>query len=232
MMQVHYRPLEHSRNEVNEQKKQRLGRRQRSNMWMGRRNIPKRLMISAAFIIVILGLMLIISRENENGKDKEMTNLEFFQSLDYEDGLNTVVQILNRFPVQYAATLGQDGNPQVRPIEFKFEENGVLYFDTVTYYDSYAELREHPYIQLCVCDSETMTYIRLGGKVNFTDDEEVINRCFEESTILTSQFGSNRDVVIGYYLTEVWAEFRSFSEGLSGRTYSLKNMYDTDVTKE
>jgi uncharacterized pyridoxamine 5'-phosphate oxidase family protein len=151
-----------------------------------------------------------------------MSNLEFFQSLDYEDGLNTVVQILHRFPVQYAATLGQDGNPQVRPIEFKFEENGVLYFDTVTYYESYAELKKHPYIQLCVCDPETMTYIRLGGKVNFTEDEEVINRCFEESAILTSQFGTKRDVVIGYYLTEVWAEFNSFSEGLQGRRYNLK----------
>jgi uncharacterized pyridoxamine 5'-phosphate oxidase family protein len=77
-----------------------------------------------------------------------------------------------------------------------------------------------------------MTYIRLGGKVNFTDDEEVINRCFEESTILTSQFGTNREVVIGYYLTEVWAEFNSFSEELSGRTYSLKNLYDTALTEK
>jgi uncharacterized pyridoxamine 5'-phosphate oxidase family protein len=67
-----------------------------------------------------------------------------------------------------------------------------------------------------------MTYIRLGGKVNFTEDEEVINRCFEESAILTSQFGTKRDVVIGYYLTEVWAEFNSFSEGLQGRRYNLK----------
>jgi uncharacterized membrane protein YvbJ len=82
------------------------------------KNIPKRLMISIAFVIVILVLMLVISRENENGKDNEMSNLEFFQSLDYDDGINTIVQILNRFPVQYAATLGQDGNPQVRPIEF------------------------------------------------------------------------------------------------------------------
>jgi uncharacterized pyridoxamine 5'-phosphate oxidase family protein len=199
---------------------------------MKRTNITKRIIIGIAFVIVILVLMLVITRKNENGKEKEMSNLEFFQSLDYEDGLDTVVQILNRFPVQYAATLGQDGNPQVRPIEFKFEENGVLYFDTVIYYASYAELQEHPYIQLCVCDPETMTYIRLGGKVNFTDDETVINRCFDESTILTSQFGSNRDVVIGYYLTEVWAEFNSFSEGLSGKTYSLKNMYDSNGTED
>jgi uncharacterized pyridoxamine 5'-phosphate oxidase family protein len=71
-----------------------------------------------------------------------------------------------------------------------------------------------------------MSYIRLGGKVNFTEDEAVINRCFEESSILTSQFGTNRDVVIGYYLTEVWAEFNSFTEGLPGRSYELKNEYD------
>jgi hypothetical protein len=60
----------------------------------------------------------------------------------------------------------------------------------------------------------------------------IINRCFEESAILTSQFGTNRDVVIAYYLTEVWAEFNSFSEGLSGRRYSLKNMYDTAAAEE
>jgi uncharacterized pyridoxamine 5'-phosphate oxidase family protein len=190
--------------------------------------MSKRLAVSAVVVIVVLGLVFAISWKNKNGKDTEMTNLEFFQSLDYEDGTNTIVQILNRFPVQYAATLGRDGQPQVRPIEFKYEENGVLYFDTVIYYESYAELQENPYIQLCVCDPETMTYIRLGGKVNFTDDEAVINRCFDESEILTSQFGSNRDVVIGYYLTEVWAEFNSFSEGLSGKTYTLKNMYDSD----
>ena len=39
----------------------------------------------------------------------------------------------------------------------------------------------HPYIQLCVCDPETMTYVRLGGKDNFTKDPAIVNRCFEES---------------------------------------------------
>ena len=71
-----------------------------------------------------------------------------------------------------------------------------------------------------------MTYVRLGGKVNFTTDETIINRCFAESPVLTSQFGENRDVVIGYYLTEVWAEFCSFSPELPNKTYQLKNQYD------
>lgn len=179
---------------------------------------------TAALLMGLLLLLVILwSCFNEG---KEMTNLEFFKSLDYEDGLSVVVDTFKRFPLQYAATLGQDGNPQIRPIEFKFEENGVLYFDTVEFYTSYAEMQAHPYIQLCVCDQETMTYVRVGGKVNFTKDETIVNRCFAESPVLTSQFGNMREVVVGYYLTEVWAEFNSFSEELPRKTYSLKNCYD------
>lgn len=160
-----------------------------------------------------------------------MSNLDFFKSLDFEDGIRVVVDTFQRFPLQYAATLGRDGDAQIRPLEFKFEEDGVLYFDTVEYYESYAELQEHPYIQVCICDQETMTYIRLGGKVNFTKDRSVIDRCFEASPVLTSQFGSNREKVIGYYLTEAWAEFVSFSDELPNRKYDLPNKYDTEAAQ-
>ena len=59
-----------------------------------------------------------------------------------------------------------------------------------------------------------MTYVRVSGKVNFTDDPEVIEKCFENSPVLTSQFGNMREVVIGYYLSDVQAEFESFSPQL------------------
>lgn len=156
----------------------------------------------------------------------DTTTLDFFKSLDFDDGTKVVTDIFEHFPLQYASTLGLDGNAQIRPIEFKFEEDGVLYFDTVVFYTSYKELVAHPYIQLCICDQETMTYLRVGGKVNFTDDASVIERCFENSPVLTSQFGENRDVVIGYYLTEVWAEFSSFSDELPNKYYTLPNKYD------
>jgi uncharacterized pyridoxamine 5'-phosphate oxidase family protein len=160
--------------------------------------------------------------------EQEQSSLAFFQSLDFENGLDVVTKVFERYPLQYAATTGLDGKAQIRPIEFKFEEDGVLYFDTVTFYTSYQELQANPYIQLCVCDQETMTYVRLGGKVKFTDDQEIIDRCFENSPVLSSQFGDNREVVIGYYLTEAWAEFSSFSEELPSRSYSLKNKYDAE----
>ncbi|OHD21633.1 MAG: pyridoxamine 5'-phosphate oxidase [Spirochaetes bacterium GWB1_59_5] len=169
--------------------------------------------------IVLIVLITVAACASQSGKGT-MSNLEFFKSLVFEDGLGVVTRVFERFPMQYATTLGADGNPQIRPIEFKFEQDGVLYFDTVVFYASYAELVAYPYIQLCVADQETMSYVRVGGKVNFTKDKNIIGRCFEESPVLTSQFGDNRDVVIGYYLTGVWAEFSSFS-----RSYLTRRIY-------
>lgn len=180
---------------------------------------------AALLMGVLLLVVTLYSCTAEQGVSN-MTDLEFFKSLDYGDGLHVVTDTFERFPLQYATTLGTDGNPQIRPIEFKFEEDGVLYFDTVEFYASYTEMQAHPYIQICVCDPETMTYIRLGGKVNFTRDQDIIDRCVEESPVLTSQFGENRDVVVAYYLTEVWAEFRSFSAELPQKQYTLPNRYD------
>ncbi len=175
--------------------------------------------LSVFLILLFLGGMTMPAHAEESA-------LDFFKSLDYEDGVRVVTDVFRRYPLQYAATLGLDGTAQIRPVEFKFEEDGVLYFDTVVFYASYRELLAHPYIQLCVCDQETMTYLRVGGRVNFTDDPSVIGRCFENSPVLTSQFGNRRDAVIGYYLTEAWAEFASFCDELPGRTYRLPNRFD------
>lgn len=188
---------------------------------------PARKIIPVLCGIFLIGILCCTAAGRK--ENVPMTNLEFFQSLDYEDGLSVVTKIFDRFSLQYGTTLGLDGNPQIRPIEFKFEQDGVLYFDTVEFYASYAELCAHPYIQLCICDPETMTYVRLGGKVNFTKDPAIVNRCFEESPVLTSQFGNNREAVVAYYLTETWAEFNSFTKGLSPRSYKLTNRFDTAV---
>lgn len=183
--------------------------------------------IAALILALVLSLCVLPGYAAASG-EKEETTLDFFKSLNYDDGLSVVTEVFKKFPLQYGTTLGLDGEPQIRPIEFKFENDGVLYFDTVIFYTSFAELLAHPYIQICVCDQQTMTYVRLGGKVNFTDDRDIVDRCFEASEVLTSQFGDNRDVVLAYYLTEVWAEFRSFSEELPNKTYALTNKFDVE----
>ena len=155
-----------------------------------------------------------------------MNNIEFFKSLNYENGLSVVKGIFKRFPLQYGTTLGLDGKPQIRPLEFKFEEDGVLYFDTVSTYDSYMEMQQFPYIQICIGDQDSMSYIRVEGKVNFTNEKDVIGRCFDNSPVLTSQFGDDREKVVGYYLTAVNVEFRSFDKELGNHDYKLMNKFD------
>ena len=189
-------------------------------------NRAQKIMLALCSIFLIGVILYTVATQKE---DAPMTHLEFFQSLNYEDGLNVVTKTFDRFSLQYGTTLGLDGNPQIRPIEFKFEQDGVLYFDTVEFYSSYAELKAHPYIQLCVCDPETMTYVRLGGKVNFTKDPAIVDRCFAESPVLTSQFGDDREVVVAYYLTKAWVEFNSFTDGLPRHGYTLTNKFDTEV---
>ena len=157
-----------------------------------------------------------------------MDTLQFFQSLDYENGLDVIVRTFQRFPLQYGTTLGLNGHPQIRPLEFKFEQDGVLYFDTVEFYTSYREMLAYPYIQICVCDQETMTYVRLEGKVNFTRDKDIIERCFASSPVLSSQFSNQKEVVIAYYLTEVKAEFATFLKELKNRKYILSNHFDNE----
>lgn len=174
-----------------------------------------------AFLVISLVLLAVCAFSFPKEEQPQMTNLEFFQSLDYDNGLEVVTRTFERFPLQYGTTLGLDGEPQIRPLEFKFEQDGVLYFDTVEFYTSYKEMQAHPTIQICICDQETMTYVRLGGTVNFTKDPAIVNRCFANSPVLTSQFGSNREVVVAYYLTDVWAEFNSFAEGLPHKQYKL-----------
>lgn len=158
-----------------------------------------------------------------------MSNIDFFTSLNYDNGLSVVTDIFHKFPMQYGTTLGRNGKPQIRPLEFKFEDDGVLYFDVVEFYESYKEMQKLPYIQICIGDQTTMSYLKVVGKVNFTKDKQIINRCFENSPVLESQFGKNRDVVVGYYLTDVEAEFCSFHEKLENRKYKLMNKFDENI---
>ena len=159
-------------------------------------------------------------------KKKTTNTMSYLQSLDYEDGIGTVTSLLKYWPMQYVTTLGLDGKPKIRPLEYKFEEDGVLYFDTVDFYTSYKEMQAYPYITLCIGDQETMSYLTVTGKVNFIYDEDIINKCFENSEVLTSQFGNNRSHVSAYYLTECKSDFATFVKELGNHHWDLSNKFD------
>ena len=55
--------------------------------------------------------------------------------------MNEVVKFLTENPVQYLATVGQDGNPKCRPFMFCFEQEGKLWFCTNNKKDVYKEIQ-------------------------------------------------------------------------------------------
>lgn len=54
--------------------------------------------------------------------------------------LSAITELLERSAPVYAATVGLDGRPQLRPVCFLFEQDGALYFRRL-----YAELCKSPY---------------------------------------------------------------------------------------
>ena len=119
------------------------------------------------------------------------------KKLDMHNGLEVTLAMLKAHPMQYIGLIGLDGKPKVKAFEFKFEEKGILYFDTIRNKETHLELEKNPYIEICVADQDTMEWIRILGKVKFVEDQKIKKKLFESSAILSKYYGdaSNPDVL-------------------------------------
>ena len=99
--------------------------------------------------------------------------------VDLNDGLTVTKKMLKNYPMQYIGLIGLDGKPKVKAFEFKFEEKGVLYFDTIKNKETHLELLNNPYVEICVADANTYDWIRICGRVEFVDDLHIKQRLFK-----------------------------------------------------
>lgn len=120
--------------------------------------------------------------------------------------LSAITELLERSAPVYAATVGLDGRPQLRPVCFLFQQDGALYFLTAKSRRLYAELCKSPNIQLCVSDHETETCLRISGKVCFTEDPDLILRCIRERPAAAAAMGGDQKALIAFFLMAVRAE--------------------------
>ena len=121
-----------------------------------------------------------------------------------EKAFETAVRILEHSSPVLAATVGLDGRPQVRPVPFLSAQNGALYFLTAKNRRLYAELCKTPHIQLLADDRETGDLLRLSGKVCFTEDEALIDRCARPE--LLEALGVEKNALIAFFLLDARAE--------------------------
>ncbi len=97
--------------------------------------------------------------------------------------MQLIVDFLKRSQTQYLATIGMDGRPKVRPFQFKLEDGGRLYFSTTNDKQVYKEITQHPHVELCAC-GENWSWLRLSGKVVFSDGRSIKSRIIEEAVPL------------------------------------------------
>lgn len=134
--------------------------------------------------------------------------------------MKAVIDFLVQSQIQYFATVGLDGKPKVRPFQFMLEQAGKLYFCTSNQKSVFKELHEQPYVELCA-SGENFSWLRLSGKVAFTQDLAIKEQVQEASPLAKSiyQTPDNPEFEV-FYLDEAVATLSDFS-GNPPQTHEL-----------
>lgn len=91
--------------------------------------------------------------------------------MNEEITLREVADYLDHVGIQFMATIGLDGKPKVRPMQYMVLEDEKLWFCTNSKKEIYAELQANPAIELCGCKLEKneiqTPWIRFSAEVSF-----------------------------------------------------------------
>ncbi|OGO78734.1 MAG: pyridoxamine 5'-phosphate oxidase [Clostridiales bacterium GWB2_37_7] len=134
--------------------------------------------------------------------------------------MNEIVKFLNENSVHYLGTTDKDGKPKVRPFQFMLEKEGKLFFGTSNQKEVYREIKDNPYVELCA-SSQSYEWIRLSGKVVFSDDLNIKADIIEHSPIVKSIYKTPDNPALEiFYLENAKAVIADFS-GQPPRTINL-----------
>ena len=134
--------------------------------------------------------------------------------------MNEIVKFLNANSVQYFSTVGMDSKAKVRPFQFMIEKDGKLYFCTNNTKEVYKEIKQNPYVEICT-SSPKFEWMRLSGKVVFTDNLEIKKAIIEHSPLVKSLYNNAENPIFeAFYLDEAKATIADFS-GNPPKSYKL-----------
>ncbi len=97
--------------------------------------------------------------------------------------MDEIIKYLHQSKTQYFATIGLDGKPKVRPFQFMLESEGKLWFCTSNRKEVFKELQKQPYFEICA-SLEGMSWMRIQGRVVFSDSLEVKKKIFDKSPLV------------------------------------------------
>ena len=76
--------------------------------------------------------------------------------------MQEIIEFLQANPVQYLATIGRDGKAKCRPFMFLMEREGKLWFCTNIQKSVFADMQEHPFVELFVSTPDNL-WVRVSG---------------------------------------------------------------------
>ena len=89
--------------------------------------------------------------------------------------IQTIADYLDSVGLQYMATIGLDGKPKLRPVQYMVVRDEKLWFCTNSQKAMYKEMQKSPFVELCGSrlqdDEITTAWIRFSAEVVFADDK-------------------------------------------------------------
>lgn len=111
--------------------------------------------------------------------------------------LTDVAQLLSSIGIQFMATIGLDGKPKVRPMQYMLLDDDKLWFCTNSKKDVYAELQANPHLELCACHLESdeikSAWIRFEAEAVFENRTDIRNAIIDKSAIVNALYKDMRN---------------------------------------
>ena len=139
--------------------------------------------------------------------------------------LREVADYLDRLGVQFMATIGLDGKPKVRPMQYMILEDDRLWFCTNSKKEVYAELQANPWLELCGCKLEKeelqTPWIRFSAQAVFEERQNIRDAIIDKSAIVNALYKDMRQNPIFkvFYLKDIdgWMTNLGSIKGLEQR---------------
>lgn len=153
--------------------------------------------------------------------------------MEQEITLRDVANYLDNIGIQFLATIGLDGKPKVRPMQYMVLEDGKLWFCTNSKKEVFAELQANPCIELCGCKLEKnemqTPWIRFSAEVVFEERQDIRDAIIDKSAIVNALYKTMRDNPIFkvFYLKNIdgWMTNLGHVKGLKQRDEFTKPIH-------
>lgn len=152
------------------------------------------------------------------------TQAVYNQNLDgLDENMRRIIGFLTENKHVQMATIGTDGKPAIRTIQFQFFENERIYFQTDKNASIYKDLQAVPYIEFVSTNKDDTETLRIKAEIKFEYNYELIDRVLTLGPNIKKIYGSSDNpVLIMFYIEHGSASIFEFSDKMQGITFQYE----------